>query len=254
MSLGAMDRRLSAHIHSLELPRWLEALVAPFGCLHGYVGTGVVMPLLWFGACAALGQVDSHGWPGWFLYMYTAAVGQVMSRCLKILLRRTRPGMDVSDKAQLPRRHFLPGSPAYIAAYPLDVLQQSLLVRVGGMQRGHAKGGSGAMAGDSGAFPSGDSMGGAAFGVMLAYFTPLGFWGGVCYAALPAFARVYYWFHWLADVLAGAATAALAGQIVLWLNDGDMAACTLDAFFLKALPAFAIFSVVTHFVAKALQQ
>ena len=38
-----------------------------------------------------------------------------------------------------------------------------------------------------------------------------------------------------ADVLAGAATAALAGQIVLWLNDGAMAACTLAAFFLKAL-------------------
>ena len=162
------------------------------------------------------------------------------------------PDLDVTDKAQLPRRHFLPGSPAFIAAYPLDVVQQSLLVRVGGMQRGHAKGG--AMAGDSGAFPSGDAMGGAAFGVMLAHFTPLGFWGGAIYSALPAFARVYYWFHWLADVLAGAATAGLAGQIVLWLNDGDMTACTLDAFFLKALPAFAIFSVVTHFVAKALQQ
>jgi membrane-associated phospholipid phosphatase len=199
-SLAALDQRLSAFIHQSTLPFLVETVfVMPFGCIHGYAGGMVGIPAGWLLVCWLLGARDSHGLPGFFLYMYTAAVGQCISRLSKVLIARERPGMSVTGRAELPLRHWLPGSPAFISAFPMEELQRSPLVRVGGLQHGRTKG---VMGADSGAFPSGDAMAGASFAVLLAWYSPLGLWGGLAYCALPCFARVYYWFHWIGDVIA----------------------------------------------------
>ena len=105
--------------------------------------------------------------PGFIFYMYTCALGQVISGTLKILINRQRPGMPPgAAKRQLPKRHWLPGSPAYIAAFPMEKLLASPLVRVGGLQHGVTKGHMGA---ESGSFPSGDSMAGGCFAALLAW-------------------------------------------------------------------------------------
>ena len=49
--------------------------------------------------------------------MYMSAVGQSISGALKIILNRLRPGMDGVKREKLPHRHWLPGSPAYIALF-----------------------------------------------------------------------------------------------------------------------------------------
>lgn len=198
--LVAMDRKLSGFIHRLTLPWLVESLfVMPFGCIHGYAGGMVGVPACWLLVSWLLGSLDSIGRPGFFLYIYTAAVGQCISRLCKILISRSRPGMSVTSTAEIPLRHWLPGSPAFIATYPMEQLSASPLVFLGGLQHGRTKG---VMGADSGSFPSGDAMAGAAFAVLLAWYTPLGRWGGLVYAVLPCFARVYYWFHWVGDVIA----------------------------------------------------
>ena len=211
MALSALDQRVTAAISGLELPFVLETLIMPFGCIHGYAGGIIGMPALWISATVALGMWESPGVGrmGFFFYMYTAATGQCISGTLKILLNRTRPGMDGASAAQpLPNRHWLPGSPAFIRQFPMEQLlvrhflysplkspcffrfppnqtrnkwQPSPLVKIGGLQHGVTKGLNGS---ESGAFPSGDAMAGACFAALLAGFTPIGIWGGIFYAHL----------------------------------------------------------------------
>ena len=218
------------------------------------------MLIAWLGACYAIGAWDTHGMPGFYFYMYTCATGQVISGSIKILANRRRPGMPGQDRgaaaekaqaAGLPHRHWLPGSPAFIAAYPMEQLLASPLVKLGGLQHGVTKGTMGA---ESGSFPSGDSMAGGCFAALLAWYTPLGCWGGIAYACLPMFARVFYWFHWVGDVLGGALTAFTASQIILWWNGGveKMADCTA-ATFSKALPCFLLFLLFLKKVARWLR-
>jgi hypothetical protein len=61
--VDAVDRHVSARVARLVLPSALEVLVAPSACLHGYVGTIVIIPMLWLGISAALGVFATHGRP-----------------------------------------------------------------------------------------------------------------------------------------------------------------------------------------------
>jgi hypothetical protein len=171
-ALAALDQRLTQSISELELPLILETiLVMPFGCIHGYVGGIFGMPLLWIGITSSLGLWEesgpsSVGRGGFFFYMYMSAVGQSISGALKIILNRLRPGMDGVKREKLPHRHWLPGSPAYIALFGEEPLRSSPLVIVGGMQHGVTKGMNGS---ESGSFPSGDSMAGCCFAALLCW-------------------------------------------------------------------------------------
>lgn len=176
--LSSLDQRLTARVNALELPLAIETLIMPFGCMHGYAGGIIGMPLLWVVLTGSLGcwEGSKTGLPsgraGFFFYMYTSAVGQTISGALKIILNRTRPGMDFADRPRrqaqctLPHRHWLPGSPAYIAGYSEKELRYSPLVLLGGMQHGVTKGLNGS---ESGSFPSGDSMAGCCFAALLCW-------------------------------------------------------------------------------------
>ena len=181
MVLGALasaDHYLTATVNQLELPLVLETLIMPFGCIHGYAGGIIGMPLLWMIVTTSLGCWDESdpglpsGRAGFFFYMYTSAVGQTLSGALKIILNRARPGMDLVDRPNdgqnilLPHRHWLPGSPAFIARFPEEKLRRSPLVLLGGMQHGVTKGLNGS---ESGSFPSGDSMAGCCFAALLCW-------------------------------------------------------------------------------------
>ena len=295
-ALSSLDKYLTARVAELELPLALETLLMPFGCIHGYAGGIVGMPLLWYIITNGLGCWDEtetglpSGRAGFFLYMYTSAVGQTVSGALKITLNRTRPGMDLDAKQVLPRRHWLPGSPAFIARFSEERLRGSPLVLLGGMQHGVTKGLNGS---EAGSFPSGDSMAGCCFAAMLCWCvfvpprlslsarsssatagaerepnpllsfhplvlsrcTPLGMWGGLAYGSLPCLARVFYWYHWLGDVLAGAAVSFLASQIVLWFNGGAEAMhnCTWAAFTQQALPFFVTYMAFLKVLANAMR-
>lgn len=171
-AFSSLDQHLTARVAELELPVALETLLMPFGCIHGYAGGIVGIPLLWCTVTNSLGCWDEtetglpSGRAGFFLYMYTSAVGQTISGALKIILNRTRPGMDLGTKQVLPRRHWLPGSPAYIARFSEERLRRSPLVLLGGMQHGVTKGLNGS---ESGSFPSGDSMAGCCFATVLCW-------------------------------------------------------------------------------------
>ena len=268
-ALDALDRRLTAAIQALTLPLALESLVAPSACLHGYTGTILIMPTLWMLSCWCLGLIESHGLPGYYLYMYTALCGQFMSRPLKMTLLRPRPGCRVGDfrpdkPSQLPHRHYLPGSPCYIMAYPEAQLRAGILVRINGWQDGVGSAKAGHHGGDAGSFPSGDSMGGAAFAALLGWYTPLGVPGAVAYSALVGFARVFYWFHWIGDVIAGALLSGSASFFVVWAFGGkseldkayprhqlDPVVGLFDpVFFGIATPCFFAFTIATGKLAK----
>jgi hypothetical protein len=166
-ALSALDQRTTAAVACLELPVTMEMLLVPFGCIHGYAGGVVGLPALWTSITYALGLWKSPGVgrAGLFFYMYTAATGQCISGALKILINRTRPGMDGATAVlRLPKRHVLPGSPAFIREFPMEQLTPSPLVKIGGLQYGVTKGVNGS---ESGAFPSGDAMAGGCFAAML---------------------------------------------------------------------------------------
>eukprot|EP01047_Picozoa_sp_COSAG01_P067430 COSAG01_NODE_9522_length_2421_cov_7.783376_2_plen_223_part_00 len=210
------------------------------------------------------------GWlvvQGYFLYMYTALCGQVMSRPLKIVISRPRPGCRAGDvqpssPSELPHRHFLPGSPSYILAYPEEQLRRSWLVRVGGWQPGSVHGGAGRgpgdgagggggggglLRGDAGALPSGDAMGGAAFAALLYWYTPAGALFSVLYACFVGFARVFYWFHWIGDVLVGMAISGLSSFAVMRFCGGyaGLAQSTVHNFVTVIVPFFLMYTFAT---------
>ena len=83
----------------------------------------------------------------------------------------------------------------------------------------------------------------------------MGMWGGLAYGILPCFARVFYWYHWVGDVLAGAAVSFLASQIVIFYNGGPeaMHACTWAVFLKLALPCFLAYMVLLKVLAKVLR-
>lgn len=89
----------------------------------------------------------------------------------------------------------------------------------------------------------------------LARCTPLGVWGGLAYGCLPCFARVFYWYHWVGDVLAGATVAFLASQIVIHFNGGveTMDGCTWRVFLQQILPCFGVYMVMLKVMAKVLR-
>lgn len=173
-ALAALDQVLTARVNLLELPLALETLLMPFGCIHGYAGGIIGIPVLWVTVTRSLGCWDepTNGLPsgraGFFFYMYMCAVGQVISGALKIILNRARPGMDLHGppKQVLPHRHWLPGSPAFITCFPEEKLRYSPLVLLGGMQHGVTKGLNGS---ESGSFPSGDSVAGCCFAALLCW-------------------------------------------------------------------------------------
>jgi membrane-associated phospholipid phosphatase len=175
-TLSSFDQLLTARVNLLQLPLALETLLMPFGCIHGYAGGILGLPILWVTVTNSLGcwEEPAAGLPsgraGFFFYMYICAVGQTVSGALKIILNRARPGMDLhgpDDARQvLPHRHWLPGSPAFITCYPEEQLRCSPLVWIGGMQHGVTKGLNGS---ESGSFPSGDSMAGCCFAALLSW-------------------------------------------------------------------------------------
>ena len=61
---------------------------------------------------------------------------------------------------------------------------------------------------------------GAAFAAMLGAFTPVGAAGAVAYAAVVGFARVFYWYHWVGDVVAGACISFCSAAVVMLLFGG----------------------------------
>ena len=83
----------------------------------------------------------------------------------------------------------------------------------------------------------------------------MGQWGGLAYGSLPCFARVFYWYHWVGDVFAGAAVSILASQIVIRFNGGveAMHDCTFTVFVQQALPLFVAYMVSLKVLAKVLR-
>jgi hypothetical protein len=86
-------------------------------------------------------------------------------------------------------------------------------------------------------------------------YTPIGMWGGLAYGCLPCFARVFYWYHWFGDVVAGATVSFVASQLVLHINGGAeaMSGCTWPVLVQQALPAFAAYLVLLKVLAKVLR-
>lgn len=80
-------------------------------------------------------------------------------------------------------------------------------------------------------------------------------WGSLAYGSLPCFARVFYWYHWVGDVLAGATVSFLASQIVIRYNGGveAMHNCTWAVFTQQALPFFVAYMAFLKVLAKAMR-
>jgi len=66
---------------------------------------------------------------------------------------------------------------------------------------------------DGASFPSGDTMAGAsiAFGLLMTGFPPIPCW---LLAFVAGFGRVYYWYHYVGDAIAGAAVSYAAAAAV----------------------------------------
>lgn len=151
------------------------------GPLGDYIALPGAVLFGWNGIWVALGGVYLLARDsGLYLALLSLAVGQVTNRVLKVGLQRQRPPQ------------------------PTD-LRRAVPVKVPGPEDP-----------DGASFPSGDTMAGSAIGGALALSGCSSFWWAL--GLYTGFCRVYYWCHYISDVLSGYVVGSLAALLVAVLS------------------------------------